>query len=120
MIAGERVRPITFYIVDDDAAVRDSLEVLLMSVGFTSCCFDSAHHFLQTIGPDNTGCLLLDIRMPRHERQVQDKMSELGYSMPIIFIAGHGDVPMAVKAMKRAGPLSFCKSLLKSRTYLTA
>jgi two-component system response regulator FixJ len=88
------------YIVDDDDAVRDSLCFLLKSVGITGNGFSSGSEFLEAYDPDWTGCILLDIRMPGISgMEVQRQLAERNCPLPIIFITGHGDIPMAVEAM---------------------
>jgi len=90
----------TVFIVDDDAAVRDSLNFLLKSVDIESRIFASGDEFLGAYQPDWQGCILLDIRMPGISgMEVQRRLAEEGCSLPIIFITGHGDIPMAVEAM---------------------
>lgn len=88
------------FIVDDDAAVRDSLSFLLKSVGIESLSFSSGDDFLEAYKPDWEGCILLDIRMPGISgMEVQRRLVEQDCTLPIIFITGHGDIPMAVEAM---------------------
>lgn len=88
------------FIVDDDAAVRDSLGFLLKSVGIESLSFSSGDEFLEAYKPDWEGCILLDIRMPGISgMEVQRRLVEQDCTLPIIFITGHGDIPMAVEAM---------------------
>ncbi len=90
------------FVVDDDDAVRDSLLELLGSVGIDAEGFSSAQAFLETFKLAMEGCLVLDIRMPGMSGlELQQKLAERGSILPIIFITGHGDVPMAVEAMKR-------------------
>lgn len=89
------------HIVDDDEAVRDSLLELLDSVGMRAVGFESADAFLQQHGPDIAGCLVLDIRMPGMSGlDLQKKLQEMGSTLPVIFMTGHADVPMAVEALK--------------------
>ena len=89
------------YLVDDDAAVRGALEALLGSVGVPARSFPSGEAFLAIANPDLRGCLLLDVRMPgMGGMELHAKLQERGVSMPVIFITGHGDVPMAVRALK--------------------
>jgi FixJ family two-component response regulator len=89
------------YIVDDDSAVRDSLAMLLKSVGIKNQTFESALAFLEAFDPDRIGCLVADIRMPvMSGLQLQKELNARKVGIPIIFITGHGDVPMAVDAMK--------------------
>ncbi len=97
----------TVFVVDDDAAVRDSLRLLLKSVGLPVEVFESAQDFLDADRDDRPGCLVLDIRMPGMSGlELQVKLNERHSILPIIFITGHGDVPMAVTAMK-AGAADF-------------
>src|SRR6185436_2230412 len=97
----------TIFVVDDDAAVRDAFKLLLRSVGHAVETFGSAQEFLDAYGEDRAGCLVLDIRMPGMSGlELQQKLNEKHSSLPIIFIPGHGDVPMAVEAMQ-AGAVDF-------------
>ena len=97
----------TIFIVDDDAAVRDALKLLLRSVGQAVETFGSAQEFLDAYAEDRPGCLVLDIRMPGMSGlELQQKLNERHSIIPIIFITGHGDVPMAVEAMQ-AGAVDF-------------
>jgi RNA polymerase sigma factor (sigma-70 family) len=95
------------YIVDDDDAVRDSLSFLMKSVGLSCQVFPSAQAYLEAVDTIEAGCLVLDIRMPGMSGlELQKKLNAMGSMVPIIFITGHGDVPMAVQAM-RDGALDF-------------
>ncbi|HBO0353807.1 TPA: response regulator transcription factor [Pseudomonas aeruginosa] len=95
------------YIVDDDNAVLEALSSLVRSIGLRVKCFSSATAFLNDVGQLACGCLILDVRMPEMSGlDVQRKLAELGEQIPIIFISGHGDIPMAVKAIK-AGAIDF-------------
>ncbi|HEU4600539.1 MAG TPA: response regulator FixJ [Steroidobacteraceae bacterium] len=97
----------TIFVVDDDAAVRDALKLLLRSVGQPVETFGSAQEFLDAYSEDRPGCLVLDIRMPGMSGlELQQKLNEKHSILPIIFITGHGDVPMAVEAMQ-AGAVDF-------------
>ena len=97
----------TIFIVDDDAAVRDALKLLLRSVGQAVETFGSAQEFLDAYSEDRPGCLVLDIRMPGMSGlELQQRLNEKHSILPIIFITGHGDVPMAVEAMQ-AGAVDF-------------
>jgi len=88
-------------IVDDDASVRAAIEDLLASVGLDARSFASTRAFLDSGMPDAPGCLVLDVRMPGQSGlEFQRQMAALGISLPVIFITGHGDVPMSVRAMK--------------------
>ena len=106
------------YVVDDDEAVRDSLSVLLRSVGFQARTFESAMDFLEGFDPDQHGCLVADIRMPGMSGlDLQTALNQDGHELPIIFITGHGDVPMAVDAMK-AGALDFIQKPFRDQDLL--
>ena len=89
------------YIVDDDEAVRRSLQLLLKTVNIDAVCFASGDEFVSQFDTAMRGCIVLDIRMPGLSGlEVQKQLTEHGNTMPIIFITGHGDVPMAVEAMQ--------------------
>jgi FixJ family two-component response regulator len=91
----------TVFVIDDDASVRKSLSRLLRSLGFEVETFASAELFLKRDPYDGVGCIILDIKMPGLDGiGLQDQLSKADYSMPIIFITGHGDIPMSVRAMK--------------------
>ena len=108
----------TVYVVDDDDAVRDSLLELLESVGLPARGFASATGFLETYHPDMRGCLVLDVRMPGMSGiELQSKLTEKCTRLPIIFITGHGDVPMAVEAMKN-GAVEFIQKPFRDQELL--
>jgi two-component system response regulator DctR len=91
----------TAHIVDDDAAVRDALQWLLRSRGVASRAWDSADGFLAAAGRNLCGCLLLDVRMPGMSGiELFDRLRAIDCRLPVIFLTGHGDVPMAVQALK--------------------
>jgi two-component system response regulator FixJ len=95
-------QPSTVFIVDDDRGVRDSLRILLKTVGIPNAAYPSAGDFLEGYAVAQPGCLLLDIRMPGMSGlDLQGELARQGANLPIIFITGHGDVPMAVEAMQR-------------------
>lgn len=97
----------TVFIVDDDDAVRDSLRLLMKSAGFHAEVFESAEAFLGHYDPEQTGCLVLDIRMPGMSGlELQRELAIRDCPLPIIFITAHGDIPMAVDAV-RNGALDF-------------
>lgn len=99
--AGKPMNNVTTHIVDDDPAVRDALQWLLKSRGVLSQAWDSAQVFLAGAGPDLCGCLLLDVRMPGMSGiELFDRLRAIGCNLPVIFLTGHGDVPMAVQALK--------------------
>ena len=98
--------PIIF-VVDDDEAVRLSTEMLIRSMGLRVESFESAAEFLEDFDPQQPGCIILDIRMPGMSGlELQEHLNEIQATIPVIFVTGHGDVPMAVKAMK-AGAIDF-------------
>ena len=97
----------TVYVVDDDEAVRDSLQWLLEGKDYRVRCFESAEAFLARYDPREIACLIADIRMHGMTGlELQDKLIERKSPLPIVFITGHGDVPMAVETMKK-GALDF-------------
>lgn len=103
----------TVFIVDDEEAVRDSIAMLLRSVRLQTRCFVNAAEFLERYRPEEPGCLVLDVRMPRMSGlELQQALNRRGWTLPLIFITGHGDVPMAVEAM-RAGALDFLQKPFK-------
>ena len=90
------------YIVDDDDAIRSALRLLLKSVGLAAATIPSAQEFLATYDPQQPGCLILDVRMPGMSGlELQQQLNLRGTIIPVIFITGHGDVPMAVEAMQQ-------------------
>jgi RNA polymerase sigma factor (sigma-70 family) len=89
------------FIIDDDEAYRDSVEELARSVGHATQAFRSATEFLEAFDPTRPGCLVLDVRMARMSGiALQAKLKEMGAHIPLVFISGHGDIDMAVKAVK--------------------
>jgi two-component system, LuxR family, response regulator FixJ len=94
-------QPSTVFVVDDDEGVRNSLRFLLKSVGLTTQELSSATEFLDTYKPSHPGCLVLDVRMPGMSGlELQQQLNVRGATLPVIFITGHGDIPMAVEAMQ--------------------
>ncbi len=101
------------FVVDDEEAVADSIAMLLHSVGLQTRLFSDARKFLEHYQADMAGCLLLDVRMPKMGGlELQDELNRRRCTLPVIFITGHGDVPMAVEAM-RAGALDFLQKPFK-------
>jgi FixJ family two-component response regulator len=91
----------TIYVVDDDEGVRNSLRFLLKSVGLATRTLASAREFLETYKPGQPGCVVLDVRMPGMSGlELQQQLNLRGAFIPVIFITGHGDIPMAVEAMQ--------------------
>ena len=108
----------TVFVVDDDDAVRDSLMDLVDSVGLNAEEFASAQAFLDSYDEKRPGCLVLDIRMPGMSGlDLQDRLSDIGSVLPIIFITGHGDIPMAVRAMQR-GAVDFIQKPFRDQELL--
>jgi RNA polymerase sigma factor (sigma-70 family) len=108
------------FVVDDDASVREALKRLLRSVGLQVELFGSAQEFLQGKRPDVPSCLVLDIRLPGISGlDFQSKLAEANISIPIIFITGHGDIPMSVRAMK-AGAVEFLTKPFRDQDLLDA
>jgi len=99
-------QPVVF-VIDDDPSVRDALAGLLRSVGLEARSFGSTREFLHSERPDGPGCLVLDVRLPeRSGLDFQRELAESGIALPIVFITGHGDIPMSVRAIK-AGAIEF-------------
>jgi len=108
----------TAYIVDDDPAIRRAMGYLMASAGIQYQIFDSATEFLTHYSPDMLGCLVLDIRMPGLSGlELQDELAARDATLPIIFITGHGDVPMAVKAMQK-GAFDFIQKPFRDQQLL--
>ncbi|MDR9423889.1 MAG: response regulator FixJ [Pseudomonadota bacterium] len=108
----------TVYVVEDDEAVRDSLELLLKSDGKPVQTYESANAFLKDYSDKMAGCIVLDIRMPGMDgMELQKKLNEKHSILPIIFVTGHGDVPMAVDAMKE-GAVDFIQKPYREEALL--
>jgi FixJ family two-component response regulator len=110
----------TVFVIDDDAGVRASIQGLLKSVGLQSRCFGTAQEFLQGARPDAPSCLVLDVRLPGvNGLDFQRELADAGVRIPIIFITGHGDIPMTVKAMK-SGAVEFLTKPFRHQDLLDA
>src|SRR5438477_1304381 len=108
------------FIIDDDAGVRAAIQGLLKSEGLQSEGFESAEEFLRTKRPDGPSCLILDVSLPGiNGLEFQQQLKDAGLQVPIIFITGHGDIPMSVKAMK-SGALEFLTKPFRDDTLLEA
>jgi two-component system, LuxR family, response regulator FixJ len=95
-------RPALVFIVDDDDAVRNSIRLLMKSLDLATRPLSTAQEFLSTYDPQQPGCLILDVRMPGMSGlELQQQLNVRGAIIPVIFITGHGDVPMAVEAMQQ-------------------
>ena len=118
-MAMDKQGPLVF-IVDDDASVRRSLGQLLRSVGLAPEPFASAQQFLEAELPDRPCCLVLDVRMPGMSgMDLQVELAKMGCGIPVIFITGHGDLPMGVRAMK-AGAVDFLSKPFNDQDLLDA
>jgi FixJ family two-component response regulator len=107
-------------IVDDDGAVREALSELILSAGFQPVCFPSTRELLNADVLDSPGCLILDVRMPvASGLDLQHHLIQNGNPKPIIFLTGHGDIPMTVQAMK-AGAVDFLTKPVRDQTLLDA
>ncbi len=108
----------TVYVVDDDDGMRRALDTLLSTVGYTTAVFSCAGEFLANFKTDASGCLVLDIRMPDMSGlELQQHLNHIGSMLPVIFITGHGDVPMAVQAMKE-GAFEFIQKPFRDQDLL--
>lgn len=112
-------RPLVL-IVDDDAAVREGLAELILSAGYEPACFASTAEMLEADVIDRPGCLILDVRLPGASGlDLQNQLARSGNPKPIIFLTGHGDIPMTVQAMK-AGAVDFLTKPVRDQTLLDA
>jgi two-component system, LuxR family, response regulator FixJ len=108
----------TVYVVDDDDGMRRALDTLLSTVGYKTAVFSRPSEFLANFKIDSPGCLLLDIRMPDMSGlELQQHLNRIGSMLPVIFITGHGDVPMAVQAMKE-GAFEFVQKPFRDQDLL--
>ena len=110
----------TVFVIDDDAGMRAAIEGLLKSVGLRAESFGKAQDFLRSGRPDGPSCLVLDVRLPGiNGLEFQQKLADAGILIPIIFITGHGDIPMTVKAMK-SGAVEFLTKPFRDQELLDA
>ena len=110
----------TVFVVDDDDQMRAAMQRLLKSVGLRTEAFASPQEFLRRKLPDGPSCLILDVRLPGMSGlDVQRKLTETGLQIPVIFITGHGDIPMTVKAMK-SGAVEFLTKPFRDQDLLDA
>lgn len=111
---------VTVFVIDDDTAVREAIQGLLKSVGLQSDSFGSAQEFLTCRRPDGPSCLVLDIRLPGiNGLDFQNQLADSGIYIPIVFITGHGDIPMTVRAMK-SGAVEFLTKPFRDQDLLDA
>jgi FixJ family two-component response regulator len=119
LAVAECERPLVV-IVDDDEAVRDSLEELMLSVGIDAAGFGSTRELFDAGLPERPGCFVLDVRMPGLSGlDLQQHLAANGNAMPIVFLTGHGDIPMSVQAMK-AGAVDFLTKPFRDQSLLDA
>jgi FixJ family two-component response regulator len=110
----------TVFVIDDDANVRAAIEGMLKSVGLRSQSFGTAREFLRSKPPDGPSCLVLDVRLPGvNGLDFQRELADAGVPIPIIFITGHGDIPMTVRAMK-SGAVEFLTKPFRDQDLLDA
>jgi len=108
------------FVIDDDESIREALKSLIRSVGLSVATFASARDFLESARPDVPSCLILDVRMPGLSGlDLQRDLTEANIHIPIIFITGHGDIPMSVRAMK-AGAVEFLTKPFRDQDLLDA
>lgn len=113
------INPVVF-VIDDDPSVRDALDSLIRSVALNVQSFASTEEFLLTKRPESPGCIVLDVRLPgRSGLDFQHEMIKSNIRLPVIFITGHGDVPMSVKAIK-AGAIEFLTKPFREQELLDA
>jgi FixJ family two-component response regulator len=112
--------PPTVHLVDDDASVRNSVARLLRLKGYETACHGSAGEFLTVLAADEPGCIVLDVRMPGASGlDLQEALATRAITMPVIFLTGHGSIPMSVRAMK-AGAVDFLTKPVSARALLGA
>src|SRR5580704_15978686 len=115
---GDKSTAPTVHVVDDDDGMRRALEALLTTIGYKTAVFSRASEFLANFKADSPGCLVLDIRMPDMSGlELQQHLNRVGSMLPVIFITGHGDVPMAVQAMKE-GAFEFVQKPFRDQDLL--
>ena len=108
------------HIIDDDASLREALDSLFRSTGLTTRLYESASAFMDAEIPDETACIVLDVRLPGMSGlDFQEKLAELGVQLPVILMTGHGDIPMSVRAMK-AGAVDFLPKPFRDQEMLDA
>jgi FixJ family two-component response regulator len=108
------------FVIDDDLSIREAIKSLIRSVGLRVATFGSAQEFMTSSRPDAPACLVLDVRMPGLSGlDLQRELADAGIRIPIIFITGHGDIPMSVRAMK-AGAVEFLTKPFREQDLLEA
>jgi FixJ family two-component response regulator len=110
----------TVFVIDDDAGMREAIQGLLKSIGLSSECFATTQEFLRNKRPDGPSCLVLDVRLQGVSGlDFQRELTRAGMELPIVFITGHGDIPMTVKAMK-SGAVEFLTKPFRDEDLLNA
>lgn len=110
----------TVFLLDDEPGMLKALTRLLKAEGFTVCGFTSAKTFLESYHPEEPGCLVLDVAMPElNGLELQQRLTQAGWLLPIVFLTGHGDIPMSVQAMK-AGAVEFLTKPFRGQELLDA
>jgi FixJ family two-component response regulator len=108
------------FVVDDDEEVREAIRDLMLSVGIEATCCGSTHELINSPLLERAGCIILDVRMPGASGlDLQEHLASAGIHKPIVFLTGHGDIPMSVKAMK-AGAIDFLTKPVRDQTLLDA
>jgi FixJ family two-component response regulator len=120
MTVPDKEAEVTIAVIDDDPDIREALNGLLRSVGLRVELFASVQEFLGTARPDLPGCLILDVRLPgRSGLDLQEELAKANMQLPVIFISGHADVPLSVRAMK-AGAVEFLTKPVRDQDLLEA
>lgn len=110
----------TIFLVDDDEAIRHSASFMLRHAGYAVKTYPDGVNFLDQVGDSDAGCILLDVRMPRMDGlEVQTQLKQRGINMPVVILTGHGDVPVAVEAMK-GGAVDFLEKPYEKQALMTA
>ena len=121
--AGSREGPIApaiVHVIDDDQSLREALDSLFRSVGLDVCLYGTVHEFLDSKAPANSGCIVLDVRLPGTSGlDFQQQLAELNIKLPVILMTGHGDIPMSVRAMK-SGAIDFLPKPFRDQDMLDA
>lgn len=113
-----KISPASVFVIDDDEAVRNSLRLLMKSVGLPVITYSSAQEFLPRYDTNQPGCLVVDIRMPGMSGlELQQQLNRQGATIPLIFITGHGDIPMAVESMQH-GAFDFLQKPFRDQDLL--
>lgn len=119
-ISGEAADRAIVHIVDDDESLRGALGRVFRSVGLETRTYGTAREFIDAAQPDVPGCIVLDVRLPGiNGLDLQTRLAELGINLPVIFITGHGDIPMTVRGMK-AGAVDFLPKPFRDQDMLDA